>query len=445
MKVLMDDCRSVKESEVSFNMNSVSPNFGSVDGDNYIYIYGDFPYAASSEYEQAGLVAHYDGINNTGQGDKYHSRSTDSWVNLVDPSLPLVVTGIPNTAAWTSNGWRDDAASMLQTPTYVPDTWPDGNDERTAEIIYITPPYELKANTEAILFRYGPMYLSSNDAKKGFYISYRGGNMESFLPIAIADYNNFVTYAKTKIPELYKANTLHTVTSTYGNNMNDPAKTNMIVDGVKVNESYVKRSDAVANTVRDYGKVGADGSTGGTLVHDFLYHSVRLYDRILSEEEITRNAERDQRRYIAPPTVTIDDIQCPEVVVLSPHFLMCKVPAGTIGAKDIKIKVNDKGTEKTINYAGAYEYVDSGTAFYISEIFPIVSPAAGEGTLTLTGNLLGTISEVMIGDAVCSSAITQANDTYECPIPAHLPGEVDIMIKLNGGMVYRFAKVFEYQ
>jgi hypothetical protein len=41
---------------VTFEAGKISPSFGSVDGGNYVYIYGnDFPYAASSDYEQDGL------------------------------------------------------------------------------------------------------------------------------------------------------------------------------------------------------------------------------------------------------------------------------------------------------------------------------------------------------------------------------------------------------
>jgi hypothetical protein len=123
VKVIMDDCRSLKESnEVTFAPGSVSPNFGSLAGDNYIYIYGDFPYAASGDYAQGGLVAHYDGIDNQGLGDKQHNySSTASWTDLKTGFKLLRGAGA---GQWLSNGFQalDDNYSFY-TSTF-PVTYP---------------------------------------------------------------------------------------------------------------------------------------------------------------------------------------------------------------------------------------------------------------------------------------------------------------------------------
>jgi hypothetical protein len=82
--------------------------------------------------------------------------------------------------------------------------------------------------------------------------------------------------------------------------------------------------------------------------------------------------------------------------------------------------------------------------FYISGISPIVGPAnTGKRTLTLSGNLLSTITEVKVDNIVCTNLVT-TNSTYTCTLPRHSAGEVDITITA-GSETYRFVKVFEYQ
>jgi hypothetical protein len=440
MKVIMDDCRSVKESEVSFNMSSVSPNFGSTDGSNYVYIYGDFPYAATSEYAaQGNLVAHFDGINNQGKGDKQHDYSSNaSWKDLKNPTFDLP-RGI-GAGRWLSNGFQalDNDYSFYSAS--FPSTFPTGTHERTIEVIFRTPEtmFPQEDGRQRIIFFYGGTAQGSQ-----FAVVYRGlqrpdecssENPWIFYPISGND--NRLTSCLSSTPSLTTANTINTVTSTYHTRMTDE-RTN----------SYINNIPATIIEWRGSLNTSQEGTfyIGRDLSHS-TFLSVRLYDCVLNETQIAENAALDQIRYLAPPTVTIGEAECEEVVVLSPHFLMCKVPPGNIGATDIKIKVNDKGTEKTINYAGAYEYVNPTGNFYISKISPIASVAEGGGTLTLTGNLLSRINEVKIGNVTCT-VTSQTEDTYTCSIPPNPAGETDITITVDTGestKVYRFAKVFEY-
>ncbi|MDR1120725.1 MAG: IPT/TIG domain-containing protein, partial [Dysgonamonadaceae bacterium] len=453
MKVIMDDCRSVKESEASFNMGSVSPNFGSQDGGNYVYIYGDFPYAATSEYAaQENLVAHFDGINNQGLGDKQHDYSkAASWKDLKNNfELPRG----SGDGKWLSNGFLalDEYDSFYSTATY-PNTYPLGNQARTVEVIFRTPDesnmfWQIEG-TQRRIFAYG-----KEATPQLFGVQYRGlrtGDLNlqdvcstenKWVFYAILGYNYNLITCLSSTPSLETHSTINTVTSTYQNDMQDA-----------LTKSYINNIPAtIAGIYNPHNHTSLNTQQGFLLIGRELAHStflsVRLYNRVLKPEEIAENAALDQIRYLAPPTVTIGEAECEEVVVLSPHFLMCKVPAGSIGATDIEIKVKDKGTEKTINYAGAYEYVDPVGNFYISEISPIVSPVEGGGTLTLKGNLLSTINEVSIGNVVCSNVTIQGDDTYTCSIPANPAGEVDITITVGTGenaKIYRFAKVFEYQ
>jgi hypothetical protein len=438
VKVIMDDCRSVKESEVSFNMNGVLPNFGSEAGGNYVYIYGDFPYAATDDYTPAGLVSHYDGINNRGQGDKRHDySSTASWKDLKNPTFDLLRGS--GKGKWLSNGFQalDNDTSFASLA--FPDTYPLGNAKRTVEVIFRTPDednmFEQIWSVQRHIFMYG-----KNGESKQFGVIYRGVNdmdacsssktpEKNWIFYAISGYNYNLVTCLSSTPSLTTANTINTVTSTYGNSIKDENYTN----------SYINNIPA---TVVDRRGTALDTQQGGVQIGQNLSHStflsIRLYDRVLSSDEIKRNAELDQIRYLNPPAVTIDGVPCTEVVVLSSHFLMCKVPAGSIGAKDVEIKVKDK----TIHYAGAYEYVSAGD-FYVSSISPIIGSV--NDVLTLEGNKLNEISEVRVGGALCTNVIYQDVARYECELPSNPSGEVDITIKLIDETVYRFAKVFEYQ
>jgi hypothetical protein len=131
VKAVLDDCRSLEASlEKSFMMKSVSPDFGHTGGGNIVYIYGDFPYAATSDYVQDNLVVHYDAINNQNLGDKSHSYTATIWKDLKNTDdLPLL--GIPA----SGDGWKTNAFKF-STDTYfgditVPASWPQGNADRT--------------------------------------------------------------------------------------------------------------------------------------------------------------------------------------------------------------------------------------------------------------------------------------------------------------------------
>jgi hypothetical protein len=176
---------------------------------------------------------------------------------------------------------------------------------------------------------------------------------------------------------------------------------------------------------------------GYASVPAWTVHSLRIYNRVLSEAEVAHNSSLDSIRYLNPPSVTVGGNACTEVVVLSPKTLICKVPVGTEGVVDVVID--------NVSLPGVYQYVDATSAFYVSSITPIIGPAAGT-TLTLTGNKLNEISEIKAGDAVCTN-LAVSGDQKSCTVtlPAHPEGEVDIIVITTDGKRYRFAKIFEYK
>jgi hypothetical protein len=450
VKVVMDNCHSLEESnELSFRPASVSPNFGSADGKNIIYVYGDFSYAAADEYVSCGLVGHYDGINNQGKGDKGHDFDALSWIDLKSGfELPRG----EGEGKWLSNGFQpsnDDCSFSYGSdanPLPLPAGYPFGNAPRTIEAIFRTPKpaFVQKRDDEREIFMYG-----LSQPSKLFGIIYRGmqrpeycndGNDWVFYAIS-GNMNNLVV-CLFSTPTLETPDTINTVTSTYQNNILDTEYTN----------SYINNKPAIV------GNRQADGSIDGSLntpengylnigskLAGATILSVRLYNRVLNSKEIAQNADLDQRRYLTPPEVRIGGNPCTEVVVLSPHFLMCKAPEGIEGLTNVEVN--------GITYPNAYQYVNSISDFYISKISPIVGPTAGGISLTLTGNMLNEITKIEVDGVECenltiNSTIPKENScTFNLPA-ANSAGEVDITITTGSGnnsKVYRFAKVFEYQ
>jgi hypothetical protein len=423
----MDDCRSVKESEVSFSMSSVSPNFGSLAGGNYVYIYGDFPYAATGDYAaQGNLVAHFDGINNRGLGDKQHDYSATSWKDLKSSfELPRGDAA----GQWLSNGFQplnNDTSFFSAT---FPIAFPAGNNERTIEVIFRTPANMFPQGQDRQILIYG----SPTATGQSVGILYRALQRDACSPE-----NKWVFYALggnmrnlitclSSTPSLEMPSTINTVTSTYHTSIADE-RTNSYINNTQA--MIVERQGTSLDTQQGRLKIG------GNMSHS-TFLSVRLYDRVLEPEEIELNAGLDQIRYLTPPAVTIGGAACEEVVVLSPHFLMCKVPEGSSeGLQDVEVN--------GVTYSGAYRYVHSTNDFYVSKISPIIGSAGDP--LMLEGNRLDEISEIRVDGKVCTPSGTATSTEYECIIPENLPGagEVDITVKLNDDTVYRFARVFEY-
>jgi hypothetical protein len=432
VKVIMDDCHAPAESnELSFSPASISPYFGSLAGGNYIYIYGDFKYAGTGDYIQDNLVVHYDAINNQALGDKSHSYIATDWKDLKNAdNLPLI--GVPD----PGDGWKSNAFKFSDSTSFggitVPASWPQGNADRTIEITFKTPAAGWNKDTDHLLFYYGT-HVPSNT----FSVMYRydGSSVagRSFYFIGGHTNNYFVT--SDLIPALYEDSRLNTVTSTYSTNVSDP-NTKGILNGTYI--PPLNPGTAPLNTGSSLLGIGTH-PLGGYWSPGFEISSVRLYRGVLSAAEIQHNADLDQIRYLDPPIVTIGGVPCSEVVVLSPHFLMCKVPAGSaLGAAEVKVGI--------ASYGNVYKYVDPDNAFYVSSISPIIGDAnTPNQTLTLKGNNLDKIVDINVGGQPCTDLDTPDGKTLTCILPSNPAGEVDIIITMDDATIYRFAKVFEFK
>jgi hypothetical protein len=437
----MDDCYSLKESnEVSFTPGAISPDFGSSSGGNYIYIYGDFPYAATDKYVQEGLVAHYDGINNTGEGDKYHSTSTVAWKNLIKnedesdalPDGEMCLTRNCDTKGQNSNlNWTANSAYFASSNN---DAWFRINKfynpaSFTLEVAY-------SSNTAATATEEQTLIGNWESGGFGFGLGKDWGAKKAGFAIYVDGAYRFTNGMS------YDLNEIQSLSAQYLDYGGSGCAVAIYVNGAGNIKSFqsidcTRRTNPVNTYMWAIGANPGGSKVNENFLQDGYIYSARIYNRSLTEEEIKENSNLDKIRYLAPPTVTIGNEPCTEVVVLSEHLLKCKVPAGGgTGRKNVVIN-------GTITYSDAYEYVHPTDNFYISEIFPIIG-AAGE-TLTLKGNWLNEITEVMVGGKICMNPSYDApTKTYTCTLPDNPAGETNITITA-GSKVYLFAKVFEYK
>jgi hypothetical protein len=360
MKVELDNCLSLTESNsVSFSTQNVYPTSMPATGDDerWIRIYNGndaspFPYAATSEYVQDGLVAHFDGINNIGEGDKAHDFNATAWKDLKNNfSIPRGA----GAGQWLSNGFQALNGGQSFYNLTFPNTYPVGNASRTVEVIFKTPDstnmFEMR-NGDRRLFLYGSILTGNDGVGKLFGVLYRGATRDvctdgggwTFYHIA-GNVNNLVS-CLSSTPALTTHSTINTVTSTYANSMADTVETNSYINNTK---AYI---------IERGGSLDTDGN-GFIFIGENLSYStflsVRLYDRVLTLAEIQHNAALDQKRYLAPPVVTIGDNPCTNVTVLSPRCLTCQVPEGTQGTVNVKVFQSD-GTTEILTYEDVFTY-----------------------------------------------------------------------------------------
>jgi hypothetical protein len=451
VKVISDNCHVLEESnEATIQSETLSPKFGSTDGENYIYIYGDFPYASTDDYVRDGLVAHFDGINNTGEGDKYHSTSAIGWKNLSPtstlPDAEMCLSkdcsnqGLNSEFKWAGNSFSfgeytaiENAWIRINKPNYTPANM-------QVEVVYKRRPGWITLNNET--------HLLACVQNGGFGIEEAPNGRARFT---LYTNNPSANYKIVDATEMLSNSLIYTVSAG-------------ILSNATICMEYISLNGAITERVIDDcpceiglpqnntvwaigGNPGGNKKENDVDLHDVDIYSLRLYDRSLSAAKLAQNAAIDQIRYQNPPTVTIDGVPCTEVAVLSPHFLRCKVPSTlptNTGYKNVVITVGNN-TPLVLN--GAYQYVEAASAFYVNNITPIIGKANTSGqTLTLTGNNLDKIDDINVGGQACTDMdVTPDGKTLTCTLPSIDAGEVDIILTMDNATIYRFAKVFEYK
>jgi hypothetical protein len=430
---------------------SVSPNTGNVQAGNTIVINGEnFQYAPTDGYAKEGLVAHYDGIDNIGLGDMHHDNNSNVWMDLLsNNSLPRTDAGA---GSWTSTGYKSGASysGAAFNVTSVPANFSTGNADRTVEVVFRTPTgWALKSDdiTSRSVFGYGELA-----GTKQFDVLYRGSTVGGRCASAEGFYllgsngKNLLACARTT-NSLGQSNKINSVTTAYTTSLTN-SDTQSYLNGALVFPKLAVGADGVTltgnqpiNTGTSYLNI-LNGARGLEAL------SIRLYDRVLTEEEIARNSDLDQLRFLSPPVVKIGNNTCDNVVVLSTSKLQCTVPKVASPTTE-NITVYDSTDTELANpktLSAAYTYVNE-QSMSITTIDPKVGPSFGGSKIRLTGKNLD-INKVTVAGKECTDPVLEnGNTTYTCTVPSIDITQdtfVDVVVIPNSGNNYVFAQGFQY-
>jgi hypothetical protein len=426
---------------------SVSPNVGNVNGANVIVINGvNFPYAPTNGYVKDGLIAQYDAIDNLGLGDMHHSNATAVWKDLAGTNDLTLTNNQAPSANWQERAYAfSTSAKDYWSNTNLTDAIHIGNPTVTAEYIFTNP--STMPATYTILATIGP---KTDGNCNGNYFGVQYQNASTMYAEEGCNNNYNMVFNPTNYG-VATANTLHTLVTTYGTSMADKTKTNAYVDGIKITPtSRGTNALNICENVRSNCGIflGVRNISEERHANGYKIQSYRLYDRVLTAQEIQQNAYLDQLRFLSPPVVKIGTQSCTNVVVLSTSKLQCTVPKVASPSTE-NITVYDSTDTSLANpktLTDAYTYVNE-QSMSIATIDPKVGPSFGGSKIRLTGKNLD-IKKVTIAGKECTDPVLEnKNTTYTCTVPSIDISQdtfVDVVVTPNSGNNYVFAQGFQY-
>jgi hypothetical protein len=425
-------------------VTSISPTSGPVSGGTEIIINGtNFPYAPTSNYAQDHLVAHYDGIDNLGLGDPQHSNNTTVWRNLVGPEdLTLKINQSPaaDQGGWTSKGYKfnslfnNNDMDYWDSPTLLNSNFPLNNQDRTIEVLYINLNEARVTEWNTIPFVMDSIDYGTNSQGSAFghYHTYSGRFYALGGIGSVNDYRISSESGNIK-PELFIPNKIITATSTYSTSIRNPA-TKGFANSIYYPNIEVAASDGQLHTCIPLGgselnancrlHLGQRFYLGNTHAGEHQILAYRLYDKVLSQQEIDQNYSVDQKRFLDLPVVTIGGVACTDVQIISSKKMSCKTGAHAAAAdQDVNVTF---GSHANIIQNG-YSYVTDSVP-YVTAYSPKSGPAfigttdtgggADYNALTINGNFPGEQANytINIGANQCNISNFSASQ-IKCAIP----------------------------
>ena len=130
-------------------------------------------------------------------------------------------------------------------------------------------------------------------------------------------------------------------------------------------------------------------------------------------------------RFTGTTKVTVGGVEATGLVVVSDTKLTAKVPAGTAGAKTVKV-FNAYGTSNTTTYT----YVTAPKLFAIT---PSSGPAAGGTVVTISGTDLTGTTSVKFGNSAGTNIVVVSSTQIKVTSPDHAAGTIDIRVTTAGG------------
>lgn len=219
----------------------------------------------ASEYVKDRLIVHYDGINNTGEGDDKHSMTTATWKDLSGNGNDAILNGFNNT---TTSGWAENRLVF------------DGEDDWVTLKNIIN-------NQETFTIE----YVANKKRNKSW--EYLWGLRGNRFGLESNSANSRILYYTQPVKSV-------SVTPIGGNN-NEIVSNTIVIDGksIKAYKNGIKLMEAqleeLPNLEGDNFGIGAEGAGYYKTMID--YYAFRIYNKELSDIQVKMNYELDRNRF----------------------------------------------------------------------------------------------------------------------------------------------------
>ena len=325
----------------SFIVSAIVPLFGPLAGGNQIVLSGSgLQYGATSDYVQSGLIALYDGIDNTGDGDKFHSNTATTWKDLSGNNYDLTLSGSLSNVPWVNgNAWTIGSTAFFQRAKSQMALLPVANQNYTVEFVW---------NQESL----------SSTALNGGFLGWgcnsvvNQTNNTRFFGAS----NRFRHYWWGNDFDFIKpasANRIQNVSITYGNTVGRRGYS----DGV-----YFGNNTATNKATCATGNFFVGKTTNNEFATGVQVFSVRIYNRALTDAEVAQNYAVDKKRFISLPQIKIGGKTCINTTILGADSVRCVVPAGT-GTVNVTVSY-DGATDVVV---GSYTYGNMTTYTWMKD------------------------------------------------------------------------------
>ena len=240
------------------------------------------PFTAA-DYEQSGLVAHWDAIDNAGTG--VHDPGATKWKNLVDENDMTIA---PN----RGSEWRRGCAFHM-------DTVAEGlASAYSAGAVYGVKTIEIACTQEK---RRGRFLLYGGDRSRFVMFAYATNSVALAAPEAMIQFDgsNNVTNSPTKYAVVRSGEPMTLVATYDGAN----AVSGIYCDGAEKVDGTVASTWNASQTIVMLGSRSTSEPQANVGWAGEVY-AIRLYNRALTAEEIARNHEIDEARFFGRLQVT---------------------------------------------------------------------------------------------------------------------------------------------
>lgn len=222
---------------------------------------------AIENYTKDGLVLHYDGINNMGEGDDKHSTTTTIWKDLSGYGNDAQLKNFDD----NTNKWGDNCLQLDGINDYaeVADNTTISPTEQTIEIVF-----NRTGNTEHL--GRGIIFVKWN----GYTVELNPINSSNQFTVAYGRNNGYLNSNK-----MLSLNQPYALTLTHEQNLSK-----MYIDTIyEAQQEVVPMNYSATNLL-----IGKYSNT--TLTKGNIY-AIRMYNRALMQDEITKNFNIDKLRF----------------------------------------------------------------------------------------------------------------------------------------------------